>query len=605
MEETLITKTCGQCGVEKELTPEFYGVQTASADGFRSICRVCFSDNRSAQKMRDVKNLKNHDRIVKAAKAALEKPELLPPNQLHKLNQIVNGDEKKRAKLQAKIQEAHKSEEAARIAQTASPSLARVQTIGSALFGSNGELLSVAERPVQLAKFKLALTELTDEPVDALARSFVKDAIHRLEEMVSTDAARETFLAQHEQETANGWATQRAVGQIHDAYLPLIRKAKTISAKNALRMQLWKMKRAAQDVATNSTEKDDTGAQKSIVALAVAKEFDKMARMLYGDTKAMAVSDTLENIQSRIDSANAAQEWLEQAERDRQKYWADLLARDPDQHARESKSLILQTKGTGPLVDMQRDAARKLKRENPEEYTRRALEALKPRKVSQDVIVYRVPTDAGTVWMWPDGREVRQGGDVQHAEIIKDARLGWVLNPSPLGADLDDGPPAKMEGYYDEMDCNDEGYPKWKYRPEGSAGEWAQGLDGGWKRLDNPSPWGKATPIVFKDAEPPASPEHTIFRYGGFWKPEDVEKNENAEWSDTPPPVLPPLTRVVADCVATEPPPTAAQLRKMNAPAETPWQRHERKQRQEKEAEAALLHGKFIWNFESAIKAQE
>ena len=57
--------------------------------------------------MRDVKNLKNHDRIVKAAKKALEKPELLPPNQLHKMNQIVNGDEKKRAKLQAKIQEAH------------------------------------------------------------------------------------------------------------------------------------------------------------------------------------------------------------------------------------------------------------------------------------------------------------------------------------------------------------------------------------------------------------------------------------------------------------------------------------------------------------------
>ena len=72
MEEAPMMKTCGQCGVEKALTPEFYGVQTASADGFRAICRVCFSDNRSAEKMRDVKNLKNHDRIVKAAKKALE-----------------------------------------------------------------------------------------------------------------------------------------------------------------------------------------------------------------------------------------------------------------------------------------------------------------------------------------------------------------------------------------------------------------------------------------------------------------------------------------------------------------------------------------------------
>jgi hypothetical protein len=43
----------------------------------------------------------------------------------------------------------------------------------------------------------------------------------------------------------------------------------------------------------------------------------------------------------------------------------------------------------------------------------------------------------------------------------------------------------------------------------------------------------------------------------------------------------------------------------MNRPAETPWQRHERKQKEEKAAEVALLHGTFIWNFESATKAQE
>jgi hypothetical protein len=325
-----------------------------------------------------------------------------------------------------------------------------------------------------------------------------------------------------------------------------------------------------------------------------------LARTLYGDTKPMAASDTLENIQSRMDSANAAQEWLEQAERDRQQYWSELLARDPDQHARESKSLILQTKGTGPLVDMQRDAARKLKRENPEEYTRRALEALKPRKVTQDVIVWRVPTDAGTVLMWPDGREVRHGGDVQHAEIIKDARLGWVLNPSPLGAEIDDGPPAKMELIQDPMDCTEDGAPKWKWVPEGSTGTHEQMRDGSWKRTDSPSPWGKATPIVFKNAEPPASPEHTVFRYGGWWKPEDVEKNENAPWTDTPPPILPPLTRTVADSVATEPPPTVAQLKKMNAPALTVWQKHVAREKFQKEQEQALLHGKFIWDTTSS-----
>ena len=136
--------------------------------------------------------------------------------------------------------------------------------------------------------------------------------------MLANAAERAAFLARQEQKTANGQATQRALGQIHDTYLPLIRKAKTISAKNALRAQLWKMKRGAETVAWIPTEKDETGAQKSVVAQALAQEFDKMARMLYGGTKPTAASDSLENIQSRMDQANAAQEWLEQAERERQ-----------------------------------------------------------------------------------------------------------------------------------------------------------------------------------------------------------------------------------------------------------------------------------------------
>ena len=594
MPDEVLTKACRQCGATHPLTSEFYGVQTASADGFRAICRVCFSDNRSAQKMRDVKNLKNHDRIVKAAKKALEKPELLPPNQLHKMNQIVNGDEKKRAKLQAKIQEAHRAEEAAKFAQAANPSLARVQAqFGSAFF------IPPAERGAVLEQLQAALATLTG-PTDGLARDYVQSNIAELTAMLANAAERAAFLAQQEQETANGRATQRAVGQIHDTYLPLIRAAKTASAKNALRMQLWKMKRAAQDVATKSTEKDETGAQKSVVAFGLAKEFDKMARMLYGDTKPMAASDTLENVQSRIDSANAAQEWLEQAEADRQRYWDELRISDPKRFERESKSLILQTKGDDPLAQMARDAARKLKRENPEEYTRRALEALKPRKVTQDVVVWRVPTDAGTVLMWPNGREVRHGGDVQHAEIIKDARLGWVLNPSPMGAEIEDtASPVKKELIQDPMDCDAEGYPKWKWVPEGSTGIYEQQPDGSFKRTDNASPWGKATPIVFKDAEPPASPEHTVFKYGGWWTPAQVAAATSVEWSDTPPAVLPPLQRVVADSVAVEPPPNAAQLERMNRPAETVWERTMRERRQQAEREAALLRGTYKWNFVS------
>ena len=591
MATEVLTQACSQCSQVKDLTTANFGVNTREATGFRTICKSCFSQNRSAKKTQAVRDLKNQERVVKAAKKALEHPEGLSMGQLHKAQQIVGLAEKKRGKLLAKIAEQRQAEEAAKFAQTANPSLARVQ----AQFGSTF-FIPTAERGAVLEQLRTALATLTG-PADGPARDYVQSNIAELTAMLARAAERSAFLAQQEQETANGRATQRAVGQIHDTYLPLIRAAKTASAKNALRMQLWKMKRAAQDVTTKSTEKDETGAQKSVVAFGLAKEFDKMARMLYGDTKPMAASDTLENVQSRIDSANAAQEWLEQAEADRQRYWDELRISDPKRFERESKSLILQTKGDDPLAQMARDAARKLKRENPEEYTRRALEALKPRKVTQDVVVWRVPTDAGTVLMWPNGREVRHGGDVQHAEIIKDARLGWVLNPSPMGAEIEDtASPVKKELIQDPMDCDAEGYPKWKWVPEGSTGIHEQQPDGSFKRTDNASPWGKATPIVFKDAEPPASPEHTVFKYGGWWTPAQVAAATSAEWIDTPPAVLPPLQRVVADSVAVEPPPTAAQLERMNRPAETVWERTIRERRQQAEREAALLRGTYVWN---------
>ena len=109
------------------------------------------------------------------------------------------------------------------------------------------------ERGAVLEQLQAALATLTG-PADGPARDYVQSNIAELTEMLANAAEREAFLAQQEQKTANGRATQRAVGQIHDTYLPLIRAAKTASAKNALRMQLWKMKRAAQDVATKSTE---------------------------------------------------------------------------------------------------------------------------------------------------------------------------------------------------------------------------------------------------------------------------------------------------------------------------------------------------------------
>ena len=98
------------------------------------------------------------------------------------------------------------------------------------------------------------------------------------------------------------------------------------------------------------------------------------------------------------------QEWLETEEAKRQAYWQELKERDPKQFERESKSLVLQIRGDGPLADMQRKSMAQLKRENPAEYERRALEALKPRNVAPQHIVYVVMEGKREIWYWPSGR---------------------------------------------------------------------------------------------------------------------------------------------------------------------------------------------------------
>ena len=87
--------------------------------------------------------------------------------------------------------------------------------------------------------------------------------------------------------------------------------------------------------------------------------------MLYAGTKPPLPSDTLANIESRQDSVNAMQDWLESEEAKRQAYWQELKERDPKQFERESRSLVLQIHGDGPLADLQRKSMAQLKRENP------------------------------------------------------------------------------------------------------------------------------------------------------------------------------------------------------------------------------------------------
>jgi hypothetical protein len=574
MEETPLMKTCGQCGVEKALTPEFYGVQTASADGFRAICRVCFSDNRSAEKMRDVKNLKNHDRIVKAAKKALEKPELLPPNQLHKMNQIVSGDEKKRAKLQAKIQEAHAAEEATR--QSNNPTLLLVrEKFGSIIF------LTTEEMRAKLVLARTALGNLVG-PDDGPAIQHVQDYIARVEYIVKQRDSQAAEMARDAQETLNETVCRRVIGRVHDQFLPLIREATTAESKIALREKIRARKKSLLAMAKTTTEKDRSGADKAVVAKAIADALEKLALVLYAGTKAELPNDSLENLQSRIDSANAAQEALEKIEAERRQYWETLREQNPKQFEKESKSLILQIKGTGLFVDIQRKSMQQLKRDDPQEYERRALEALKPRKVTQDVIIYVAMEGRREIWYWPEGRLVKRG-----EEVTFDARMKrWCLMPGPAGIEMDavTAPGRqKMEWYQDEMDD-----AKWKQRPEGSGGTYEQQNDGTFKRTDNPSPWTKAEKIQFVRAEAPTSAAHTELRHGKWWTLEDVQKADAADAAN-PPQLLPPLPKyAVADSLAL-PPAITARDREKDGKEPSVWKRWEAKQREEKEREAALL----------------
>jgi|HubBroStandDraft_6_1064221.scaffolds.fasta_scaffold00205_23 hypothetical protein len=603
MSDVALIRCTGLCRRELPATLEYFVANKTAKNGLRSECKHCYSDRRKVKKSPEIKALERLDQMLKDAHAAVSDPST-KFTERHKADQTIRNYEKRRQKLMEPIEAQRKELETAQRLAEVNPSLARVKAqfyYSPFAISHSDESDMFTPSPLTQTQFaqmvvemKSALVELIG-PADEPAREYLTKLIAHVEEVAIEQAAAAKEKADAEQDQANLWAIQRAIGNIHDEWLPKIRAAKTVTARDVLRKQIWALKRGALEVATKSTERDDAGAQLAVVASALAKEFDKLAHWLYGkDDKPRNETDTLENIQSRIDQANASVEWQEKAEADRQKYWADLKQNDPKRFERESRSLELQIRGDGPLADLQRKSVRELRRSNPREYERRALEALKPRKISQDVIVYVVTTPEGVQWLWPDGRPVRHGGDVQHSEVIKDALHGWVLSPEPASAETDISSSVKQE-----LIQEDDG--SWKWIPEGSRGTFEQQNDGTWKQKGGGvSPWGKATPIVFRNAEPHLEGSgRDFFRYGSWWTLAEIQKATDVE-SETPPMVLPPLQRVVADSIAVEPPPNAIQLERMNRPAETPWQRHERKQRQEKEAEQAMLRGVFKWNFNSS-----
>jgi hypothetical protein len=573
-------KTCGQCGAVRPATNEFFGTDKQQPDSLRRICKDCYSDNRYGDRTKAVQALRVHDKLVAKAERELEDNLAnLSPGQIEKYERIVRLAPEHRAELQGKILEARKAEEDAQRQAAAAPSLTLVeQHFGSPI------LLTVDELRDKLTRAKIALGNLTAES-DASAKRHVEDYITRVSFMVEQHDSQAAELAADAQETLNESVCRRVIGRVHDLYLPQIRACNTAEAKISLREQIRARKKALMAMAKTATGKDKSGAERAVVAKALADALEKLAQMLYSGTKAPLPTDSLENINSRQDAANAAQEWLERAEAERRQYWDDLRQLNPKQFERESKSLVLQIKGDGPFADTQRKSMAQLKRENPALYEQRALDALKPRKVTQDVIIYVVMDGKREIWYWPDGRLVKKGEEV----TFDFCQRRWCLMPGPAGTELDEVTASgrqKMEWYQDEMDG-----AQWKQRPEGSGGIYEQQNDGTFKRTDNPSPWTRPEKIQFVRAEAPASAAHTEMRHGKWWTVEDVQKADAADAAN-PPSLLPPLPRfAVADSLAL-PPAITASDRAKDSREPYVWRRFEQTEKERKAKEAELLQGK-------------
>jgi len=584
-----VTKQCGQCGAVHPASNDYFGTDNSQADSLRKICKQCYSENRYGDKAKAVEALRLHDKIVAKAKREL-KDNLanLSPGQIEKYERIVRLDGEHRAEFQKKILDARKAEEDAQRLAAAAPSLKLVQQhFGSPIF------LTIDEMRLSLEKARLALGNLTDES-DGPARVHVEKYIERVAYTVKQHDDLASEMARDAQESLNEKVCRRVIGRVHDQFLPLIRAANTAEAKISLRAKIRARKKALMAMAKTATGVDKSGAERAVVAKAVADALEKLALMLYAGTKDPLPTDTLENLQSRVDSEAASAEFMERAEAERRQYWDDLRASDPGQFEKESKSLVRQIKGDDYWSQMQREAARRLVRQDPVEAARRALLALQPRNVEQPNIIWVLQEGKREIWYWPMGALVKRDG----SEVVYDARMkAWFLAPAPAGAQLESPtakPFQKMEAYQDEFDCDEEGYPNWKYRPEGSGGVHVQQPDGTFKRTDNPSPWTKPEKITFRKAEPPASAAHTELRHGKFWTPDEIKAADGPGWSETPPSVLPPLpVHSVADSVTTKPT-TAADRAKDAKPLETVWQRSDRLRREQAAREAALLKGEQI-----------
>ena len=553
--EEIPVQQCSVCGASKPLTNEFYGTKADSKTGFRNRCKTCFNDGRSAKKSPELKALARLERIVKEAEKALADPNT-PFSIRHKADQTIRNYEKRKQKLLKPIEEQRKEAERAKEIAVAGPSLARVRAMGNELFGVDGNWLPVSERPAQLAILKAALENLTG-PADEAARAYLQTSIQALEQMLANSAAAAMEKVQYEQEIINGRSGQDAVDAIHDKFAGLFGEGVSAVERDKLKTLFQIVREEAQQ--QHKTIKPDevtaTGANRKIVSSRILEELTAIASRLGKAGTEVGPHQSLENAQSF--------DW-QQA----------LSARDMRAYVRELTAKL--------------EAARATM--SPKDYEKRFLEL--PAAPKEEIIVWRVRLlDGREEWMWPSGKIVRRGTDIGSSEIVKDALHGWVIAPSPAGAEPDDEnkPVGKLE-------CVQEDDGSFVYKVVDPEERWEQGNDGLWTKVaGSDSPWSKPEPITFRVG--PAQPDaaHSEFRIGNWFTVAECEAVEHGPDLKEPPLILPKLERTKADSIAVPPPMTAEEIAKENRQPNR-WKRHEEREKQQKEAEQAMLRGVYIWD---------
>lgn len=551
------TKNCSQCHATKNRETDF-GVDASSPDGRRATCKVCFASKRSAKLSAEEKRLKIHGKTVAEAKRRLAQPQDLSVGEIHKLDQIVRLDEERLAKLQTKVDEQRKAAEHAKQLAATSPSLERIR----AQFYWGAFSQSHEDFAQMVVEMKAALPSLAG-PADELALGYLTKLIASVEEWITEQAERETEKAADNQEVIDGQACQSAADAIHGKFGPLFGEGVSTLSKDKLKtlFQVVREKAQQQHKTIKSDEVTATGANRKKISSRILEELTAIASRLGTAGTEVGAHQSLANAQSldwgQATSAHAMRAYVRQ-----------LTAR-----LEEARTTM-----------------------TPEEYQKKYLEL--PAAPKEKTVVWRARLLNGTEqWFWPSGGVVRRGGDVSSAEIVKDARLGWVLAPSPVGAEFEDEnkPVGKLE-WVQEDDSS------WVKKVVDPDERWEQHDDSTWHKVaGSDSPWSKPEKIVFKIG--PAQPDalHSEFRMGNWWTLEDVQKAEHGPMLENPPQILPRLERTKADSIAVEPPMTKEELAKWSREPSR-WKRHEEREKFLKEQKAAMLRGVFMWDKNQAAQ---